>query len=56
MTLGSQIAWDDTILPFQLDNSDVRGRLLRLDGALDTILSQHNYPPRLKRWWPKPLC
>lgn len=48
MTLGSQIAWDDTILPFQLDNSDIRGRLLRLDGALDTILSQHNYPPAIE--------
>ncbi|MHA6265517.1 Hsp33 family molecular chaperone HslO [uncultured Aliiroseovarius sp.] len=48
MTLGPQIAWDDTILPFQLDNSDVRGRLLRLDGTLDTILSQHDYPPAIE--------
>ncbi|MEL6642861.1 MAG: Hsp33 family molecular chaperone HslO [Pseudomonadota bacterium] len=44
MTLGSQIAWDDTVLPFQLDRSDIRGRVARLDGALDTILSQHDYP------------
>ncbi len=36
--------WDDTILPFQLDAADVRGRVARLDGTLDTILSQHNYP------------
>lgn len=48
MTLGNLIAWDDTILPFQLDNSDVRGRVLRLDGVLDTILSQHNYPPAIE--------
>ena len=45
MNLGSQIAWDDTVLPFQLDRSDVRGRVARLDGVLDQVLSQHNYPP-----------
>lgn len=44
MTLGAQIAWDDTILPFQLDRSDIRGRVARLDGALDRILAQHDYP------------
>ncbi len=44
MTLGSQIAWDDTILPFQLDRSDIRGRVARLDGVLDQILAQHSYP------------
>jgi len=44
MTIGSQIAWDDTILPFQLDNSDIRGRVARLDGVLDRILAQHKYP------------
>ena len=47
MTLGTKIAWDDTILPFQLDRSDIRGRVLRLDGTLDTILSQHDYPPAI---------
>ncbi len=45
MTTGSQIAWDDTILPFQLDNSDIRGRVARLDKTLDQILAQHDYPP-----------
>ncbi|MCB1389571.1 MAG: Hsp33 family molecular chaperone HslO [Rhodobacteraceae bacterium] len=44
MTLGAQIAWDDTVLPFQLDNADVRGRVARVDGVLDTVLSQHRYP------------
>lgn len=44
MTLGSKIAWDDTVLPFQLDNSDIRGRVARLDGVLDGILKQHHYP------------
>ncbi|MEZ5750526.1 MAG: Hsp33 family molecular chaperone HslO [Paracoccaceae bacterium] len=44
MNLGAQIAWDDTVLPFQLDNCDIRGRVARVDGVLDTVLSQHNYP------------
>lgn len=44
MSLGSQIAWDDTVLPFQLDKADIRGRMVRLDGTLDRILEQHNYP------------
>ena len=48
MTLGQQIAWDDTVLPFQLDASDMRGRVARLDGALNGILSQHAYPPQVE--------
>lgn len=48
MTLGAQIAWDDTVLPFQLDRSDVRGRVARLDGALDRILGQHDYPAQIE--------
>ncbi|MCR8724452.1 Hsp33 family molecular chaperone HslO [Frigidibacter sp. ROC022] len=48
MTLTKQIAWDDTILPFQLDAADVRGRVARLDGVLDRILAQHNYPPQVE--------
>ena len=34
MTLAIKTAWDDTVLPFQLDNSDIRGRVSRLDGVL----------------------
>lgn len=45
MTLSSRIAWDDTVLPFQLDTADVRGRVARLDGVLDRVLAQHDYPP-----------
>jgi molecular chaperone Hsp33 len=44
MTIGSKLAWDDTVLPFQLDRSDIRGRVTRLDGVLSGILKQHNYP------------
>lgn len=45
MTIGAQIAWDDTVLPFQLDASDIRGRVARIDGVLDRVLAQHAYPP-----------
>ncbi|WP_296765967.1 Hsp33 family molecular chaperone HslO [Sediminimonas sp.] len=48
MTLGSKIAWDDTVLPFQLDKADIRGRLVRLDGVLDGVLRQHAYPPQIE--------
>jgi len=48
MTLGAQIAWDDTVLPFQLDLSDIRGRVARLDGVLDKVLAQHDYPPLIE--------
>ena len=44
MSKINQIAWDDTVLPFQLDRSDIRGRVVRLDGVLDHILSRHDYP------------
>ena len=45
MSMINQIAWDDTVLPFQLDRSSIRGRVARLDGVLDHILSRHDYPP-----------
>lgn len=48
MTGGTQIAWDDSVLPFQLDGSDIRGRVARLDGVLDGILRQHDYPPQVE--------
>ena len=48
MSLGTQIAWDDTVLPFQLDASDIRGRVARLDGVLEQVLKQHDYPPMIE--------
>ncbi len=48
MTLGTKLAWDDTVLPFQLDTSDTRGRVARLDGVLNGILKQHAYPPQVE--------
>ena len=43
-----QIAWDDTVLPFQLDRANIRGRVARLDGVLEKVLSQHKYPPQIE--------
>ncbi|HMO06807.1 MAG TPA: Hsp33 family molecular chaperone HslO [Paracoccaceae bacterium] len=48
MITGSQIAWDDTVLPFQLDGSDIRGRVARLDGTLANVLRQHRYPAQIE--------
>lgn len=48
MSRVAQIAWDDTVLPFQLDRSDIRGRVARLDGVLDKVLSQHSYPAQVE--------
>lgn len=35
---------DDLSLPFQIEQCDVRGRLVRLGPALDQILTRHAYP------------
>jgi molecular chaperone Hsp33 len=48
MTLTTKIAWDDTVLPFQLDRSDIRGRVARLDQTLERVLAQHSYPPEVE--------
>lgn len=44
MNARSDPAWDDTVLPFQLDRTATRGRVVRLCGALQRILAQHGYP------------
>ncbi len=44
MSSSTASVWDDVILPFQLDRSHIRGRAARLDGVLEKILNQHNYP------------
>jgi molecular chaperone Hsp33 len=35
---------DDTILPFQVEALDLRGRIVRFGPAVDAILSRHSYP------------
>lgn len=37
-------ATDDTVVPFQVDALDLRGRLVRLGPLVDDILSGHDYP------------
>ena len=44
MSMASRIAWDDTILPFQLDRTSIRGRVARLDRTIDQIITRHDYP------------
>ncbi len=44
---GVPPAGEDSVLPFQLDRLDMRGRVCRLDAAIDQILSQHAYPPSI---------
>ena len=46
MTLA---ATDDLVLPFSVDELDVRGRVARMGPALDEILRQHDYPPAVSR-------
>ena len=38
------VSADDTILPFQVEALDLRGRVVRFGAAIDTILSRHRYP------------
>ena len=35
---------DDTILPFEVNALDLRGRIVRLGPAVDAILTSHDYP------------
>lgn len=36
---------DDFVLPFSLENADVRGRVVRLGPMVTDILGRHEYPP-----------
>ena len=40
----AQTGSDDTILPFAVKALDLRGRIVRLGAAVDTILTGHDYP------------
>src|SRR5882672_12807447 len=45
----AQTSADDTILPFEVSALDLRGRVVRLGPAVDTILSGHDYPQPVAR-------
>src|SRR3974377_2390814 len=40
----AQASADDTILPFQVEALDLRGRVVRFGAAIETILSRQRYP------------
>lgn len=42
-------SYTDFIQPFLIDHSAIRGRLVRLDAVIDTILRAHDYPRILSR-------
>ena len=42
-------AHDDTVLPFEVDALDIRGRTIQMGAALDTLLERHAYPPAVAR-------
>lgn len=39
----------DLVQPFQIEGPGLRGRLVRLGPAVDTILTRHEYPPAVAR-------
>lgn len=41
-------AGDDAVLPFQIARTAVRGRVVRLGGAIDAILAAHPFPDPVK--------
>jgi molecular chaperone Hsp33 len=47
--VGLAIPEDDLILPFQAEQADVVGRLVKLGPTVDTILSRHAYPEPVSR-------
>lgn len=40
---------DDIAKPFQLEQSALRGRLIRLGDTVDVVLTRHSYPPAVSR-------
>lgn len=40
---------DDHVIPFAVEELDVRGRTVRLGGAIDDILARHDYPEPVAR-------
>ena len=41
------VNWDEVVLPFQLEASNIRGRVTRLDSVLTEMLRQHDYPAEI---------
>ena len=47
--VGDGAGPDDTVLPFQVEPLDVRGRVVRLGPSLDRLLKRHAYPALVSR-------
>ncbi len=45
----SPVPVDDAVLPFEVAELDLRGRLTRLGPGLDDLLAKHDYPPPVGR-------
>jgi molecular chaperone Hsp33 len=44
-----EITDDDLVLPFQIEDLGIRGRVVRLGPLVDRVLTQHNYPEAVSR-------
>ncbi|MGI9433970.1 MAG: Hsp33 family molecular chaperone HslO [Geminicoccaceae bacterium] len=45
--MSAETIADDISRPFQLEQSALRGRLIRLGETVDVVLTRHDYPPRV---------
>ncbi|GJL93663.1 MAG: 33 kDa chaperonin [Hyphococcus sp.] len=54
--ISNNIAPNDIILPFQVGETAVRGRVVRLGGAIDTILSAHQFPETVSQLLGEAVC
>ena len=49
-------AGDDNILPFQVEDLDIRGRAVQLGPMLNNILDNHSYPEPVSRLLAQAIC
>ncbi|MCP9221705.1 Hsp33 family molecular chaperone HslO [Erythrobacter sp. LQ02-29] len=47
-TISQEETYSDRLMAFSIPARDVRGRVVRLDEVLDTVLAAHDYPPAIK--------
>ena len=40
---------DDIVLPFHVDELDLRGRVVRLGHSVTTMIDRHGHPPEVSR-------
>jgi len=48
-TINQEDVQDDMVLPFQVETTGVRGRIVRLGPLVDDILNRHDYPEPVSR-------